>query len=301
MNLKNAVDEWLRTKEIENVSQKTLSIYQNMTQELVDHVGNIPLREFKEKVVLDFLSYQRNREGRFGKLSDATLHKYYSVIRTFSIWLDDMEYVKRAPTDRVRAPRIESKLPECLTDDEVDELFGYLKARCSERMQLIFAFFLDTGARLEEVVKLDVDHVHLEDGWVKVYGKGRRERILPLGKQLKKDLTDYLTYIRPRLANEDEQALFVTKWGDRYKIEGMATLIKTKLKEIGVKGRYGPHKLRHTFATNYLRNQGGIEQLRIQMGHRDIKTTQRYLALVPDDIKRSHEVASPYDRVKERQ
>ena len=301
MDLREAVDEWLRTKEIENVSQKTLSIYQNMTQELVDHVGNIPLKDFREKVVLDFLSYQRNREGRFGKLSDATLHKYYSVIRTFSIWLDDMEYVKRAPTDRVRAPRIESKLPECLSDDEVNELFGYLRARCSERVQLIFAFFLDTGARLEEVVKLDVDHVHLEDGWVKVYGKGRRERILPLGKQLKKDLTDYLTYIRPRLAQEDEQALFVTKWGERYKIEGLATLVKTKLKEIGVKGRYGPHKLRHTFATNYLRNQGGIEQLRIQMGHRDIKTTQRYLALVPDDLKRSHEVASPYDRVKERQ
>jgi len=76
------------------------------------------------------------------------------------------------------------------------------------------------------------------------------------------------------LAKGDEQALFVTKWGNRYTKEGMATLVKGKLQEADVNGRYGLHKLRQTFATNYLRNKGGLEQLRIQMGHRDIKTTQ---------------------------
>lgn len=300
MYLQEAVDEWVRTKEIENVTHKTLLIYKNMTQELVDHVGNIPLKNYNSKVVLEFLSHQRNREGRFGRLSDATLHKYYSVIRTFSRWLEEMEYVQKAATDKVKAPRVETKLPESLSDDEVEELFGYLKAHCSERVQLIFAFFLDTGIRLAEAVMLDLDNVHLDDGWVKVYGKGRRERILPLGRALTQDLTNYLTYIRPRLAEEGEEALFVTQWGTRYTKEGLATLIKTKLKEIDVNGHYGPHKLRHTFATNYLRNQGGIEQLRIQMGHRDIKTTQRYLSLIPDDLKRSHRVASPYDRLKDK-
>lgn len=300
MYLREAANEWVRTKEIENVTEKTLSIYKTMIEELVDHAGNIPLKEYNAGVVLDFLSYQRKREGRFGKLSDATLHKYYSVVRTFSRWLEDMEYVQKAATDKVRAPRVETKLPESLSDNEVEELLGYLKAHCSERVQLIFAFFLDTGIRLSEAVQLDLEDIHLDDGWVKVYGKGRRERILPLGKMVKKDLMDYLTYIRPRVADESEKALFVTQWGSRYSKEGLSTLIKTKLKEIGVNGRYGPHKLRHTFATNYLRNQGGIEQLRIQMGHRDIKTTQRYLSLVPDDIKRSHRVASPYDRFRER-
>jgi integrase/recombinase XerD len=71
-------------------------------------------------------------------------------------------------------------------------------------------------------------------------------------------------------------------------------------KKFGVKVYYGPHKLLDTYATNYQGNGGNLEQLRIVMGHRDIKTTQRYLSLIPDDIKRSHQAASPYDRLKER-
>jgi integrase/recombinase XerD len=176
----------------------------------------------------------------------------------------------------------------------------YLKAYCSQRVQLIFSFFLDTGARLTEVVQLDLDNLHLRDGWVKVYGKGRRERILPLGKRLRQDLETYINVTRPMIAQEDEKALFVTHRGERYSQGGMQTLIKTKLKKIGVKGHYGPHKLRHTFATNYLRNGGQLEQLRLVMGHRDISTTQRYLSLVPEDLFKAQQSASPNDKILER-
>jgi len=180
------------------------------------------------------------------------------------------------------------------------KLFRYLRAYCSERVHLIFSFFLDTGARLSEVVGLDIDDLHLQDGWVKVYGKGRRERILPLGKTLRHDLRTYIDAIRPEIAKEDESALFVTLKGDRYTKEGMSTLVKSKLKKIGVTGHYGPHKLRHTFATNYLRNKGSIEHLRMQLGHRDLSTTQRYLSLIPEDLYKSQQVASPVDKFQER-
>lgn len=300
MNLREAADEFIHAKQVKNLTPKTLQIYESMTDELVEFVGDISVEEFGPKHVREFLAYQRGRQGRFGRLSDATIHKYYSVIRTFSRWLEDQEYKTKAPTDKVSAPRVESKLPECLSDEEVDRLFNYLTAYCSERVRLIFAFFLDTGARLAEVVRLNVDDVHLRDGWIKVYGKGRRERILPLGKTLQRDLSHYLSVIRPTIAQEGEQALFVTQQGTRYSRHGMATLIKTKLKKIGVKGHYGPHKLRHTFATNYLRNGGPLPQLRIAMGHRDISTTQRYLTLLPEDLYNAHQSASPMDRISRR-
>jgi integrase/recombinase XerD len=78
----------------------------------------------------------------------------------------------------------------------------------------------------------------------------------------------------------------------------MSTLIKAKLQKIGVEGHYGPHKLRHTYATNYLRNGGQLEHLRIVMGHRDISTTQRYLSLMPEDLYKAQLSASPYDRAR---
>jgi site-specific recombinase XerD len=121
-----------------------------------------------------------------------------------------------------------------------------------------------------------------------------------LGKALKRDLENYLEIIRPMVAKEGEQALFVTQQGTRYTNEGLSTLIKTKLKKIGVEGHYGPHKLRHTYATNYLRNGGNLEQLRIVMGHRDISTTQRYLSLLPDDLYNAQQIASPIDKFQSR-
>jgi len=151
-----------------------------------------------------------------------------------------------------------------------------------------------------KVVQLDLKAFHLKDGWVKVYSKGRRERILPLGRAISRDLEEYVNLIRPAVAQEDEEALFVTQDGSRYTREGMSTLIKTKLQKIGVEGHYGPHKLRHTYATNYLRNGGQLEQLRIVMGHRDISTTQRYLSLMPEDLYKAQLSASPYDRARER-
>jgi integrase/recombinase XerD len=150
------------------------------------------------------------------------------------------------------------------------------------------------------VIRLDVNDPHLKYGWVKVYSKGGRERILPLGNNLKRDLAEYLKHNRPNLADENEQALFVTKEGSCYAKEGLATLGKTKLKKINVKGKYGPHKLRHTFATNYLRNGGNLEQLRLILGHRDISTTQRYLLLLPEDLSNAHLEVSPNDRILER-
>jgi integrase/recombinase XerD len=300
MNLRKAADEFINAKRIENLSMKTLQMYSRMINEFLDFVGDMDLDDYDASDVRSFLGYQRQRNGRFGKLSDATINKYYSVIRTFSRWLEDQDYKAFSVTRRVKAPRVEQKLPECLSDDEVIKLFRYIKSFCSERVQLLFSFFLDTGARLSEVTRIDLNDLHLRDGWVKVYGKGRRERILPLGKSLKRDLENYLEIIRPMIAVEGEQALFVTQRGKRYTNECMSTLIKTKLKKIGVEGHYGPHKLRHTYATNFLRNGGNLEQLRIVMGHRDISTTQRYLSLLPEDLYKAQQIASPIDRFQSR-
>ncbi|MHA1279511.1 MAG: tyrosine-type recombinase/integrase [Candidatus Helarchaeota archaeon] len=300
MDLEQAVNEFIEAKEIENLSDKTIESYKSMTNELVKFLGNISLRDYSASSVRTFIKYQQNREGRLGKLSDATIHKYYSVIRTFSRWLREQEYQEYSATEKVRAPRVEKKLPECLTDEELHKLLTYLKVFCSPRVNVLFYFFLDTGARLSEVVGLNVTDLHLDDGWVKVYGKGRRERILPLGGTLRSSMSFYIEEIRPAIANEDEEALFVTKLGSRYTKEGLSTLVKSKLKKVGVAGHYGPHKLRHTFATKYLRNGGQLEQLRLVLGHRDISTTQRYLSLTTDDLFKAQQTASPMDNLNER-
>jgi site-specific recombinase XerC len=114
MNLREAADDFVKAKEIENLSGKTLQTYKSMTYELADYLENIPLDAFSAMDVHNFLNYLRNRNGRFGKLSDATIHKYFSVVRTFSRWLKEQDYMDVSPTAKVNAPRVEMKLPECL-------------------------------------------------------------------------------------------------------------------------------------------------------------------------------------------
>ena len=92
----------------------------------------------------------------------------------------------------------------------------------------------------------------------------------------------------------------MTKEGSRYAREGLATLVKTKLKKNNVEGKYGPNKLRQTFATIYLCNGSNLEQLCLILVHRDISTTQRYLSLLPEDLSNAHLEVSPNDRILER-
>jgi integrase/recombinase XerD len=147
-------------------------------------------------------------------------------------------------------------------------------------------------------MRLNLEDVHIDDGWAKIYGKGSKEAIVPLGERLAIHLHKYLYEVRPNIVkNSQEKAFFVSNRGTRYSKSGLSMLVRRYLKKVGVKGKIGPHKLRHTFATNYLRYEGNLEALRRVMRHSNLQTTQRYLGLLTEDIRNDHRKASPIDNL----
>jgi len=304
MNIQQAADQFIIDKQLSNLSKITINNYKKVLKEFASLYGEVELEDYDSSMVREFLVHLRSREnltdGSTG-LSQTSIELYYRVVHNFSKWCVSQEFIATSPTEKVPRPRLDKLLPETISDEKLVALFQLLENKTTTRIRLIFEFFLDTGCRVSEVVVLNVDDVHLEDGWAKIHGKGSREAIVPLGRNLTKSLSNYLYNTRPGLVqDENEKAFFLTRFGCRYTKSSLSMLVRRYLNEIGVEGKTGPHKLRHTFATNYLRYGGDVESLRRIMRHSSIHTTQRYIALLPEDIINAHQKASPLDNFRNR-
>lgn len=301
LNLKDAIEQYFLACRVNNISQKTISAYEYHLKNFIKVVDDIPVNALTPTVIRNFLSHEMVRKNKHTgeELSSYTINKAYSVVRSFFNWMVDEGIIQSAPTDKVKPPKIDKDLPEALSDDEIIRLFDHLERFCSYRDKVIFEFFLDTGCRVNELANLTLDDVHIDEGWAKVFGKGRKERIIFMADKLCHDLHRYITL--HRRAPDEERGLFVSSVAPYKRLtrDGIITMVKRVHKAVGVKGKQGPHKLRHTMATLYIKRGGEVGHLRFMLGHTNITTTQRYVNLSPNDVKKAHRQFSPLDHLNE--
>ena len=294
MDVKSARDQFILSCVTERLSPKTIRAYEDHLDRFLEQLGDFQIEDLTVNEIRKFIQLEMTRQGRDGYLSSSSVHKAFSVVRTFANWSYREGLVTPCPTDNLRAPRIEQAIPEVLSDKELKDLHHHLRTEASLRDRSIIEFFLDTGARLSEVVNLNVKDVNIDQAYCRIMGKGRKEGVLPLGYSLRFNLHKYIH--TEREAAIDESALFVSyNSGKRLHQTGIANVVRKHLAAIGIAGKKGPHKLRHTFATLFLRNGGSLEALRIILRHNDIKTTQIYLHLGSGHILQQHNHASPVD------
>ena len=294
MNLKHEIEQFLLACRAENKSPKTIRAYHDILADFLNKMGDVDPRDLTPANVQQYIVDLFERPGRKSeKVSSHTAMKYYTVVRTFIRWMYAQEIITKRITDYTKPPRLSKDLPDGLSDEEVTDLLKYLKEKDNYRNWVIFELFLDTGLRLEELVNLDLSDIHVEEAWLKVFGKGSKEAIIPFGYRLSRDLHKYLHDYRFALPGED--AFFTKEDGTRLGYEGVAVMVRRTLSDVRKDGKCGAHTLRHTFATKYLRNGGSLEALRKILRHNDIKVTQRYVHLVTEDVARDHRKASPLD------
>jgi integrase/recombinase XerD len=299
MLLSEAIDQYFLACKVNNSSKRTINGYQYNLDNFINVIGDQPIEQITANDIRKFMANEMARTNmRSGEpLSSQTNYKAYSVVRTFFNWLAEQELIEKAPTDRTRPPKVDDDLPEALTKEEIRRIFEYLEIIGSFRDKVIFEFFLDTGCRVAEVADLEMDDIHIHDGWAKVKGKGRKEGIVPLGKKLCMDLNLYIT--RYRRAPEDQRALFVSSRSPCTGLtrDGISSMVKRVHKAVDIKGKYGPHKLRHTMATQFIANGGDISILRRILRHTSVAVTQRYINLVQGDVQSAHRDYSPLDHL----
>ncbi|MFC1708087.1 site-specific tyrosine recombinase [Planctomycetota bacterium] len=226
--------------------------------------------------VRTFLWLERRRG-----LKSASIARALAAVKGLFKFLVAEGALQRSVVSEVDGPRKETRIPEVLSIEEMarflEEPFpqGPLGLRDRAALELLYA----TGARASEVVALDAVSVRLDLGFLRVIGKGRKERIVPLGKRAREASDQYLHAGRPRLCGKSrphEPALLLSIRGRRLSRNTLWRIVKARCLAIGIQKKTSPHTFRHSFATHLLRNGAGLRSVQEMLGHASVATTEIY-------------------------
>jgi site-specific recombinase XerD len=246
----------------------------------------LTLESIKGAHIRAFLEEVKRRPGKHaGPVRLSTVRVYAQTVKAFFAWLSREEDFERlvSPTlaKRIDLPKSDEQVLETFTPEQLAAMLAVTADQVfAVRDRAIVAVLIDTGIRASELCGLTIDSVWLDqdDSFIRVRGKGRKERELALGRASRMALRRYLTRYR-RAANKTEQHVFLGRRGRPLTVSGLEQLITRLGERAHIKGvRCSPHTIRHTFAVRYLLNGGDLYKLSRLMGHTSVKITERYVA-----------------------
>lgn len=232
-------------------------------------------------------------------LSGRSLQRMLSALRSFYKYLNREGLTQANPALDIKAPRVARRLPKTLSAESLDELLDIetddpLEIRDLAMMELLYS----SGLRVSELTSMDLTDLDLRDAQVRVIGKGRKERQVPIGQKAREALQQWLG-VRATLAAPLEMGLFVGKLGKRLTSRAVEQRMKRWGELAGVSGSLHPHKLRHSFATEMLAHSGDLRAVQELLGHADISTTQIYTHLDFNQLQQIYRSAHPRAKSKE--
>jgi len=238
------------------------------------------------------LLYQLRDSG----LQPATLARNLSAIRTFYCFLAAQGLSQSDPTQHLDPPKLGRKLPSVLNTWEVERLLAQpdvtkpLGIRDRAMLELLYA----TGLRVSELLALRCCNLLFREGLVRTFGKGSKERVVPVGQKAIEWVTRYLTDVRPRLCKGDSQdVLFLNRRGHPMSRMGLWKILRRYVRIARIEKKVSPHTLRHSFATHLLEGGADLRAVQEMLGHADISTTQIYTHLDREYLKEVHRTFHP--------
>jgi len=276
------------------LSKNTLESYARDLRQYLQYLKekkNIEIKETTQATVIGYL-LQLQAKGK----ATATLSRSLAAIKSYYHFLFREAKIERDPTINLDAPKQEKRLPRVLSVEDVSNLLEQpdLKTPAGIRDRAMLEVLYATGLRVSELVSLKISDLNLEMGYIKCFGKGSKERIVPLGSVASKYVKHYLEHARKFLASSlNEDTLFLNHHGHRLTRQGFWKIIKKYAESINLENDITPHTLRHSFATHLLENGADLRSVQEMLGHADISTTQIYTHLTKSKIKEVYEKAHP--------
>ena len=283
------------------VSPNTLVAYRNDLHQLVEYLETThPDEDFGWPDVVDDIMTAYLLRLHDQGYSDTTRARKVASSKSLFGFLLDEGVITKDPTQNLSSPRVGRALPEALTVEEVVELLGSVSngntpdvMRDQSMLELLYA----SGLRVTELVSLDIDDVDLEQGSVRCYGKGAKERVIPIHQNAVNVIKTYLAEARPRMSNQRSGgSLFLNRRGERLTRQGFWLILKGHARRAGINKKITPHTLRHSFATHLLRGGAPLRHVQELLGHASITTTQVYTHLTSEHVRSEYDKAHPRAR-----
>ena len=231
------------------------------------------------------------------KINPRSQARIISGLRSFFDYLVFEDYRETNPTDLVEAPKIGRKLPDTLSEDEINELISSvdLSHPQGERNRTILETLYSCGLRVSELITLKISDLFFEEGFIKVTGKGNKERFVPIHYNAQKYITIYINEIRSHLkpTKSFEDTLFLNRRGKGLTRQMIFTILKELAVKINLNKKISPHTFRHSFATHLLKNGADLRAIQLMLGHESITTTEVYVHLDTGDLKKVIETYHP--------
>ena len=305
--MKEDINSFLTYLAVEKgLSENTVVAYRNDLYQLASFVEEEAARHGSIQSWAGFsrqgvLSYLLNLKER-GYVPTTQARKVAAVKSFFSFMVAEGN-IKDNPIQNVGSPKVGKSLPKPISYNQVmllleqpTKLSSPEAKRDSAMLHLLYA----SGMRVSELVSLNLDYVDTEGGYVRCFGKGHKERIIPIAPRAALAVAEYVKDDRPHLAHNDEEtALFLNRRGDRLTRQGFWQILKGYAKSAELDIEVTPHTLRHSFATHMLSGGADLRSVQELLGHANISTTQVYTHLTTEHIRRTYEKSHPRARKPE--
>jgi integrase/recombinase XerC len=280
------IKRYIRYLEIEkNASKHTILNYQRDLDEFKKFLGETQLENVDYLALRKFLSILRERN-----LKSRSISRKLSCLRSFFRFLNREGFLKNDPTQAVSSPKLERYLPIFLTEDEVTKLIESPEAKelSGLRDRAILETFYSTGIRISELVGLNLENIDFFGAVVKVSGKGKKERMVPIGDKALRAIRDYIEQRK-----QQAQAVFLNKNGRRITDRGVRLVLDKYIQRTALRENISPHSLRHSFATHLLNRGADLRSVQELLGHANLSTTQIYTHLTTEKLKSVYDKAHP--------
>jgi integrase/recombinase XerD len=249
------------------------------------------LKKVSRREIMNFLLAERDRD-----LTPSSVSRGLVAIRMLHKFLAEEGRLSEDVSEIIESPKLWKHLPESLSVAEVEALLKAPNARKADgqRDQAVLELLYATGMRATEVTALKVGSLNLGEGYLRIFGKGGKERFVPVGGPAQTSVKRYLEKVRPKLAEKKgDDGLFLTRLGKKMSRQTVWNIIRQAAKSAGVKKKIYPHILRHSFATHLLENGADLRVVQELLGHSDISTTQIYTHIERSRLKGIHSKFHP--------
>ena len=273
---------WLST----GASKNTLAAYRSDLKIFNKWLAGKSFISVKSKHIQDYFSDRQKNN-----ISSSSQARILTCLHSFYQYLSANQLIKKDPTEQLSQPKLEKKLPVFLNIQEVEKL---LEAPSSsslfgQRDRAMLELLYSCGLRVSELINLSYHNINLKEEFIRIHGKGNKERVLPMGEVAIDYLIKYETNARPMLLkNGQSDSYFLSNRGSAMSRQNFFYIIKAYANQVGIDKPLSPHSLRHAFATHLVQKGADLRSVQLMLGHSDISSTQLYTHIQNAQLKAQH-------------
>jgi len=284
-----------------SLSENTVASYNLDLDKFIHYLSEVKsisaITKITEEIVNDYLKYiQSSGTKQEKKYSFKSVSRFISSLKSFFRYLEAEDVIESNPMENIELPKSSRLLPEVLSIEDIDNILSKpdTKSKLGLRDKALLETMYASGLRVSETINLEISNIFFDDGFVRIFGKGLKERIVPIGRTALKFITKYMNESRSLLKTKNSfNYVFLNFRGSKLSRMGILDMIKKYCSEAGIKKNVHPHTLRHSFATHLLQGGADIRIIQEMLGHSDISTTQIYTHIDKDYLREVHKSFHP--------